>query len=91
MREKYSLYLGLGTGGLVFLLTLLFAFLQSPETRSLSVKRGFVIPHPVEGYRECDSCHGLKGKYPYPVRHLGWSNRSCVSCHPSLSRKFPET
>lgn len=81
MREKYSVYLALGTGCLIFLITLLFAFLQSPEILSDSVRRGAAIPHAVEGRRECDHCHGFKMTAPYPVRHLGWSNKSCTRCH----------
>jgi hypothetical protein len=81
MREKYSFYLALATGGLIFVITLWFALLQSPETLSVSVRRGMAISHPVEGHHECDSCHGRTGTNPYPVRHLGWSNTSCTRCH----------
>lgn len=83
MREKYSLLLALASGCLIFWITTLFALLQSPEILSASVLRGGVMPHPLEGHGKCDSCHGLAGVKPYPVRHLGWSNNSCTACHPS--------
>lgn len=82
MREKYSLLLALASGCLIFLITTLFALLQSPEILSVSALRGGVMPHPLEGHGKCDSCHGLAGVKPYPVRHLGWINNSCTACHP---------
>lgn len=81
MREKYSVHLALASGGLIFLVTILFALVQSPDILSASVQVGMAIPHPVAGHQECDSCHGRTGIMPYPVRHLGWSNGSCEGCH----------
>lgn len=83
MREKYSVYLALATGCLVFLLTGLFALLQSPEILTASLRVGVAMPHPVAGKEQCDTCHGSAKIKPYPVRHLGWSNGSCTRCHPS--------
>ena len=81
MREKYSVHLALATGCLVFLFTLLFALLQSPEILSTSVQGGVAIPHPIAGRHKCDHCHGRAGIRPYPVRHVGWNNASCTKCH----------
>ena len=81
MREKYSVHLALATGCLVFLVTLLFALLQSPEILSTSVQGGVAIPHPIAGRQKCDQCHGRAGSRPYPVRHVGWNNASCTKCH----------
>lgn len=84
MREKYSLLLALATGCFIFLVTALFALLQSPEILTVSVREGVEIPHPVVGHEKCDACHGSAGGKPYPVRHLGWSNGSCTRCHSPL-------
>lgn len=83
MRERYSVHLALATGGLVFLVTLVFALLQSPEILFTSVREGGAIPHPSAGRQKCDYCHGRTGIRPYPVRHVGWNNASCPQCHPS--------
>lgn len=83
MREKYSVYLALASGCLIFLVTILFALLQSPEILTASVQRGGAMPHPFAGKEQCDTCHGFSGIKPYPIRHLGWSNGSCIRCHPS--------
>ncbi len=81
MRERYAIYLALATGCLVFLITMLFALLQSPEILSSAVQKGRTIPHPVADRGQCDNCHGRAGIQPYPIRHLGWSNASCPKCH----------
>ncbi|MDZ4185675.1 MAG: hypothetical protein U1D97_11935 [Desulfuromonadales bacterium] len=81
MREKYAMHLALASGGLIFLVTILFALVQSPDILSASVQTGADVPHPLAGYESCDSCHGREGMMPYPVRHLGWSNNSCQGCH----------
>ncbi|MDO9080117.1 MAG: hypothetical protein Q7U44_04900 [Desulfuromonadales bacterium] len=81
MREKYSVQLALASGGLIFLVTILFAVVQSPDILSASAQTGAAVPHPFSGYERCDSCHGRAGMMPYPVRHLGWSNGSCQGCH----------
>lgn len=81
MREKYSVYLALATGCLIFLVTTLFALLQSPEILTASVRGGIAMSHSVAGREKCDNCHGSDGIKPYPVRHLGWSNGSCTRCH----------
>lgn len=81
MREKYAVHLALASGGLIFLVTILFALVQSPDILSFSVQKGAAVPHPFAGYETCDSCHGRTGIMPYPIRHLGWSNSSCHGCH----------
>jgi hypothetical protein len=81
MREKYAVYLALASGGFVFLVTTLFALVQSPEILTASVRKGAAIPHPVAAHEKCDTCHGRTGMMPYPIRHLGWSNASCEGCH----------
>jgi len=85
MRELYSTQLAAISGILIVGITVLFALIQSPEIvfapGSVVAKGAEAIAHPVEGHEGCDSCHGLKGEMPYPVKHLGWSNRSCMRCH----------
>lgn len=82
MRETYSTHLAIVTGCLVVAVTVLFALLQSPEILSVPSKAGGAMPHPIEAHRQCDSCHGPAGVKPCPIRHLGWSTRSCAKCHP---------
>ncbi len=91
MRERYAIYLALATGGLVLVITMLFALLQSPEVLSTAVREGRAIPHPVADHQQCDSCHGRAGIQPYPIRHLGWSNASCTKCHlaPDITGLLP--
>jgi len=85
MRELYSTHLAGISGILIVGITLLFALIQSPEIvsapESALAKDAQPIAHPLEGYEGCHGCHGLKGKMPYPVKHLGWSNTSCTRCH----------
>lgn len=81
MRETYSVHLAVISGTLIILLAVLFAVIQSPALFERSVGVAATIPHPLEGFRQCESCHGLKGDIPYPIRHLGWSIESCTRCH----------
>lgn len=85
MREVYSRHLALTTGVLVVALVALFALIQSPEIlespKLAAVKVAGSLPHPVEGFEECASCHGPEKDYPYPINHLGWANESCSRCH----------
>ncbi|MEW6426897.1 MAG: hypothetical protein AB1568_02555 [Thermodesulfobacteriota bacterium] len=83
MREEYSLLLAVASGCLIFLITVGFAFWQSPEILSAAVESGAAVPHPLAGRSRCDGCHGPAGEIPYPLRHLGWSNASCTKCHPA--------
>ncbi|HHY88872.1 MAG TPA: hypothetical protein GYA06_08140 [Chloroflexi bacterium] len=39
------------------------------------------IPHPLVGYENCSSCHGLNGMLPYPPDHEGWPDEYCAACH----------
>jgi hypothetical protein len=81
MREKYSVHLALATGCLIFLVTTLFALLQSPEILSTPVAKGAAMPHPLAEHQQCDQCHGHTGMIPYPLRHTGWNNAGCTKCH----------
>jgi uncharacterized paraquat-inducible protein A len=81
MREIYSKQLAIASGILTFLIVIIFSLLQSPEVISSDYKLSSKIPHPVEGYENCGSCHGINADWPYPIRHLGWSNNSCLKCH----------
>ncbi len=81
MREVYSTQLSIVVGVLIFMVTAIFAIIQSPEMLSAPERISVSIPHPVEGYEQCDACHGIKGTRPYPVKHTGWSNGSCTKCH----------
>lgn len=81
MREVYSIQLAIVVGVLVFLVSAVFALVQSPEILSAPDRRSMCPAHPVEGYEQCGACHGIKGPMPYPIKHLGWSNQSCTKCH----------
>ena len=81
MREKYSIYLALVTGALIVFLAVIFAWIQSPDLFEVTAGSADAIPHPLEGYRECETCHGVKADIPYTIRHLGWSIKSCTRCH----------
>jgi hypothetical protein len=49
------------------------------------------IPHPVEGFEDCISCHNLDGDVPYPPDHVDYDNTVCTNCHlPSGAETFPE-
>jgi hypothetical protein len=74
-------HLAVISGTLIILLAVLFAVIQSPALFQRPAGVAAAIPHPLEGFRECESCHGLKGDIPYPIRHLGWSIESCTRCH----------
>jgi hypothetical protein len=87
MRELYSTQLAVIAGILVVTMTSIFALIQSPEKLSVLERTSINMPHPLTGYEECDTCHGLKGDSPYPVKHLGWSNSSCTKCHWPVNRK----
>src|SRR5574340_845568 len=93
MREVYSSQLALVVGILIVMVNAIFALIQSPEIHSSPEKVYIPVPHSVEGRGKCDACHDLKGDRPYPLRHLGWDNRSCLQCHlPVLkSTVFPLT
>jgi len=87
MREVYSKQLAIVVGVLIFMVNVIFALIQSPEILSARKKQSVSIPHPIEGYEQCDTCHGMEGDWPYPIRHLGWSNQSCTKCHlPAVSK-----
>lgn len=43
------------------------------------------IPHPLEGFSDCVSCHGEGGIKPFPPDHAGRSNTSCLLCHQTAS------
>ncbi|MBW6520193.1 MAG: hypothetical protein K0A99_04155 [Desulfoarculaceae bacterium] len=91
MREKYSVHLALATGCLIFLVTTLFALLQSPELLATAGQGEVAMPHPLVAHQKCDNCHGHAGIRPYPIRHLGWSNTSCPKCHlpPAIAASSP--
>jgi uncharacterized paraquat-inducible protein A len=81
MREIYSKQLAIAVGIITFLIVMIFSLLQSPEVLSSGYKSSSTIPHPVEGYENCSSCHSIKADWPYPIRHIGWSDNSCLKCH----------
>jgi hypothetical protein len=81
VRETYSVHLATVTGTLIVLLAVLFALIQSPTLFETTARVAAEIPHPLEGFKQCESCHGLKADIPYPIRHLGWSIESCTRCH----------
>lgn len=85
MREQYSIRLALAIGALTLVVTVFFAFFQSPGLLDLPeksvVKSAAAIPHLIKGRDNCTRCHGLSGGQPYPVKHAGWSDGSCPQCH----------
>lgn len=85
MREQYSIHLAIAAGLLILLVTTVFAVIQSPELldfpESPVVRSAAAIPHPVDGRRNCNLCHGIKGVKPYPAKHTGWNTGSCMKCH----------
>jgi len=89
MRQAYSTQLAIVTGILILFITGAFALMQSPEMLESPRMEAIVvaqeIPHPIEGHENCGSCHGLKGMMPYPIKHLGWENESCMKCHQGVS------
>ena len=40
-----------------------------------------LIPHPIKGQEQCDTCHGPNGMKPFPSDHAGRPNESCTVCH----------
>jgi formate dehydrogenase gamma subunit len=47
-----------------------------------------LISHPVEGRRQCQTCHGLSKMMPMPSDHQGRPLESCGICHkPSPAKK----
>lgn len=85
MREPYSTQLAIAVGVLTLIITAVFALIQSHELLDFQetavVKSASAVPHLVEGRRLCNNCHGTKGVKPYPARHTGWNNESCMKCH----------
>lgn len=81
MREAYSTHLAIVAGILIVLVTVMFALIQSPEAVSTPESAAPAIPHPLEGFGDCDLCHGSGQSNPYPIRHLGWSRKVCLKCH----------
>lgn len=85
MRELYSTVLAVISGLLIVGITLFFALVQSRELIYQPEKPVWmgrsILSHPIEGYEQCTDCHGLEGMAPYPLKHLGWNDRSCVQCH----------
>ncbi|HKC95763.1 MAG TPA: hypothetical protein VKB81_17255 [Nitrospira sp.] len=81
MREKYSFHLAIITGALIVFLAVIFAWIQSPDLFEITARPADPIPHPLQGYEECEACHGVKEEIPYTIRHLGWSIKSCTRCH----------
>lgn len=94
MRELYSTQLAVAVGVLTLIITAVFALIQSPELldfqETAAVRSATAVPHPVEGQQRCNRCHGIKGVKPYPARHAGWSNESCMKCHMPVNVAAPE-
>lgn len=84
MRELYSTMLAFISGLLIVGVTLLFALIQSPEIYKPETPVWLgrpILSHPLEEYERCNDCHDLDGMAPYPLKHLGWKERSCLQCH----------
>ncbi len=39
------------------------------------------IPHPLEGYEDCITCHNIGGMKPFPADHEGFTKETCTTCH----------
>jgi formate dehydrogenase gamma subunit len=48
---------------------------------SLTQVAASLIPHPIEGQEQCETCHGPNGMKPWPADHAGRPNESCTVCH----------
>lgn len=81
MRETYSRHLAIFIGIFVFIVTVIFALIQTSELLLEEEWVRYDMTHPIEGYEQCNTCHGLDAEYPYPINHQGWSNQSCIKCH----------
>ncbi|HET98480.1 MAG TPA: hypothetical protein ENN98_07300 [Desulfurivibrio alkaliphilus] len=85
MRELYSTQLAITVGILILLVSVVFALRQAPELlrrqEASVVGAAMPVPHPVGGMEACRYCHGLEGAVPYPAKHTGWSDESCLKCH----------
>lgn len=82
MRQAYATQLAIVSGVLIVIVAVIFAAIQIPRLERPSLAAAApVIPHPIEGYENCVTCHGLSGSVPYPDSHLGWPNESCTQCH----------
>jgi hypothetical protein len=40
-----------------------------------------MIPHPIEGQEECQTCHGPQGPLPSPQNHQDFDLSMCQVCH----------
>ncbi len=67
MKKKGLLLIFIGV-----LILVLFLIFRAPS-----------IPHPLEGHKECVTCHAGDGIKPYPAWHAtrGYKNDDCSSCH----------
>ncbi len=53
----------------------------TPEPTGAPQVAAALIPHPIKGQEQCDTCHGIDGMKPFPVDHVGRPNESCTVCH----------
>lgn len=81
MREVYSRHLAIFIGIFLFIVTVIFALIQTSELLLEEEWVRYDMTHPIEEYEQCNTCHGLDAEYPYPKNHQGWSNQSCTQCH----------
>lgn len=83
MKEVYSTQLAIASGVIIFIIVVAFALVQSPALLDLgtAARETPYVPHPVNGEDRCSSCHRVGGTRPYPLKHLGWNDRSCLECH----------
>jgi mono/diheme cytochrome c family protein len=82
MRQAFANQLAAVTGVLIIVLAVIFALIQTPSiAENALIAAAPLIPHPLEGYEDCTSCHGRNERVPYPDNHLGWPNTSCTQCH----------
>jgi hypothetical protein len=95
VREQYSTGLAVMTGALILIVTTVIAFFQSPWLLDFPatavVKSAGEIPHPIVEREDCAGCHAIGGVKPYPVKHAGWSIRSCTRCHGPVDAAAQDT
>ena len=53
----------------------------TPEPSSPPQVVAALIPHPIAGQEQCETCHGINAMKPFPVDHTGRPNESCTICH----------
>jgi mono/diheme cytochrome c family protein len=54
---------------------------STPAASAPAPVAGPGIPHSLDGFDNCVSCHGPNGVRPFPASHAGRGNDTCAACH----------